>query len=107
VILGISPERRGSDEVRVDGPGPIEGVTFGMPGSQLKMILSEPLHEKTYPLPARAAPTYHYLTFVSISLANLATPWPTLTTLMKFSNESVSQFYLRSHLLLCVESPEE
>jgi hypothetical protein len=31
--------------------GPIEEVTSGMPGSQLKMIFSEPLHEKTYPLP--------------------------------------------------------
>jgi hypothetical protein len=53
VILGISP-RRGSDEVCEDDP--IEGVMSGMPGSQLKMILSEPLHEKTYPLP-QAAPT--------------------------------------------------
>ena len=53
----ISPRgMSGRNEVCVVD-GPIEEVMSGMPGSQLKMILSELLHEKTYPLPclSRAA----------------------------------------------------
>ena len=45
---------RGCNEVSADDP--IEEVT-----SQLKMILNEPLHGKTYPLPW-AVPTHHYST---------------------------------------------
>lgn len=54
----ISPRgMSGGNEVCVDGS--IEEIVMsGMPGSQLKMILGKPLHEKTYPLPclSRAQP---------------------------------------------------
>jgi hypothetical protein len=50
---------------------PIEGVKSGMPGSQLKMILGEPSHEKTYPLP-QAAPTY-YSSTSGVEISNPST----------------------------------